>query len=1264
MPAEVFGQPVAETQDEHHLRASYDNESGSITIYRSGSRQPLVVQNARSNFRPYLHPIKAPDGNGVLTQLSPGHHTHQTGLYWGFTRVNGRDFFHNPGADYWRRVSAEVTEAEGDTIAWRTVYHLLDEEENAIMREQQDWQMTHKEDTVLLDLEWKGEALTNITVGEYNYGGLFLRMPWREGIEGEVVNAARQRNQRAEGRRAMWLDVGMEIEGRNDFGHIAIFDHPDNTGFPQPWRVDGQMGVGPVRARLGDWKINKGESETIKHRLVVYTGELNNARITRQWEQYADRGSMYSTTELWELAQQEGRNAEFLTPEAAVREMTVQDGFRVNVWAAEPMMTQPMAFTWDDRGRLWIAENRDYESRGDGFSSSGDSRILILEDTDRDGKADKRTVFLEGIAFPSALAVGFDGVFIGAPPNLLFVPDRDGDDKADVEDIEVRLTGWGIRDRHETLNSLTWGPDGWLYGLQGFATPSKVRKPEGKGRIYKHNDPFPEDILEEEGTPINGGVWRYHPVRDSFEVVAHGFSNPWGIDYDAKGQLLMSACVIPHLWHVIPGGIYHRQGGQHFNPYVYEDIKTIADHRHRSAHGGARVYLSDAFPEEQHGRIFMANIHEHAVLSDILRTKGSGFTSPHGEDFLIANNAQWVGFSMELGPDGSLYVLDWHDADICGKEVLNENTGRIFRIAPEKSQATQWDGRFADLSRLPDKQLVSMQTRNSAWHARRARVILQHRAARGELNSRTHQQLRDIFKNNANSDWRLRAMWGLHVTGGFDHQSLLRALDDRDEYIRAWAIQLLAEDKNPPESAIKKFEKMAQSDSSPVVRLYLASLLQRIDHTYRWNIIRALVQHGEDSDDHNIPKMIWFGLEPLVEQNPGRALQLVTESEIPLVTRHTARRTVDGGAMKTLVEAISSNTARPSVQLQLLNGMQDGLEGRTELQPPASWDQVYNLLLKSEHREITTIAGELAQQFGDVGATKKYFALLRDSTAPSDERRQALRALSEQQHPGVPEILPELLAEPGISVTAIRAVSEYDESSLGKLLIELYPAFSEKEKTETIQALASRPKYGWILTQALKSESVPREDVPAYTARQLMRVVGSGFIEVWGKPIEQSSNYKQQYARYKRLLTEKALNRADLRNGKSIFNQTCAPCHQMYGEGGTMGPDLTGSNRTNIDYILFNVLDPGADIQDDYKMVVVTTRGGRTYSGNIVTETDRQVTMRIVGQEQVVLNKSDIQSREETEVSMMPPGLFNHLTEQEVIDLVGYLREAGPETNK
>ncbi len=359
-----------------------------------------------------------------------------------------------------------------------------------------------------------------------------------------------------------------------------------------------------------------------------------------------------------ESHKEEARQERFLTPTQAAESMTLMEGFRVNVWAAEPMITQPMAFCWDDRGRMWVVENRDYENRRRGFSNSGDSRVLILEDTDRDGVADRRKVFLEGIPFPSAIAVGFGGIFLGAPPHLLFVPDRDGDDKADLDDVEIRLTGWGIRDRHETINSLHWGPDGWLYGLEGFATPSRIRKPDEESRLYRKGEPFPEKLLEADGVDINGGVWRYHPTKDRFEVVAHGFSNPWGIDYDAKGQLLISTCVIPHLFHIIPGGLYHRQGGRHFNPYAYSDIQTIVDHRHRSAHGGARVYLSDAFPEEQRGRIFMANIHEHAVLSDVLEPTGSGFVARHGEDFLQANNAQWIGFSLEIGPEGAIYVLN------------------------------------------------------------------------------------------------------------------------------------------------------------------------------------------------------------------------------------------------------------------------------------------------------------------------------------------------------------------------------------------------------------------------------------------------------------------------------------------------------------------------------------------------------------------------------------------------------------------------------
>ena len=671
-----------ETSPETRLSILQDEQTGRISVFREQASEPLVVQNARSDFRPYLHPIMAPDGEGVLTQHSPEYHPHQTGLYWGFTRVNGRDFFHHPQASHWRRVSATVMEAAGDVVRWQTVYDLLDATGTPILRETQDWSMRAPEGKIVLDLEWTGEAKTDLTIGEYNYGGLFLRMPWRPGIRGEVVNAARQRNQQAEGKRALWVDVGMGIEGREDPAHIARFDHPQNADFPQTWRVDGQMGVGPVRARMGEWEILKGEMEIIRHRLVAYAGDLNNVELRDLWKEYS--GSR-DTDALWRIAQEEARQERFLTPTQAAESMTLMEGFRVNVWAAEPMITQPMAFCWDDRGRMWVVENRDYENRRSGFSNSGDSRVLILEGTDRDGVADRRKVFLEGIPFPSAIAVGFGGIFLGAPPHLLFVPDRDGDDKADLDDVEIRLTGWGIRDRHETINSLHWGPDGWLYGLEGFATPSRIRKPDEESRLYRKGEPFPEKLLEADGVDINGGVWRYHPTKDRFEVVAHGFSNPWGIDYDAPGQLLISTCVIPHLFHIIPGGLYHRQGGRHFNPYAYSDIQTIVDHRHRSAHGGARVYLSDAFPEAQRGRIFMANIHEHAVLSDVLEPTGSGFVARHGEDFLQANNAQWIGFSLEIGPEGAIYVLDWHDADIGGQDVLHKDTGRIFRITPETS---------------------------------------------------------------------------------------------------------------------------------------------------------------------------------------------------------------------------------------------------------------------------------------------------------------------------------------------------------------------------------------------------------------------------------------------------------------------------------------------------------------------------------------------------------------------------------------------------
>jgi putative heme-binding domain-containing protein len=231
---------------------------------------------------------------------------------------------------------------------------------------------------------------------------------------------------------------------------------------------------------------------------------------------------------------------------------------------------------------------------------------------------------------------------------------------------------------------------------------------------------------------------------------------------------------------------------------------------------------------------------------------------------------------------------------------------------------------------------------------------------------------------------------------------------------------------------------------------------------------------------------------------------------------------------------------------------------------------------------------------------------------------------------------------------------------LGKLLISKYNEFTVAEKQQAIQTLSSRPRYGWLLTQALKNETIPKRDVPPYSARQLLRVVGSGFIEVWG-PIEQEPSLEKSYSKYQRLITEKALATANPAKGEAVFQNVCGSCHKMFGKGGNIGPDLTGSNRANLDYLLFNVLNPSGEIQDDYKLVVITTRDGRVYSGNVVSENERQVSLRVVGQGDQIISKSSIQSREVMPSSLMPVGLFDALPEQEVLDLVKYMKTMTPQ---
>ena len=339
-----------------------------------------------------------------------------------------------------------------------------------------------------------------------------------------------------------------------------------------------------------------------------------------------------------------------LSPSEAIAKMTVPPGFRVELVASEPEIVNPVAMTFDERGRIWITESLEYPRRSPG---PGRDRIKVLEDTDGDGKADKFTVFAEGLNIPSGIAVGSGGVWVANAPDILFLQDTDGDGKADK--TEVVVTGFGRFDTHELPNSLTWGPDGWLYGWNGVFNPARV---EHRGKVHE----------------FTCAIFRIHPKTRDFEVFCEGVSNPWGIAFNEVGDAFASACVIDHLWHLTETGYYHRQGGP-YPPFTWK-LESIVDHQHqKAAYCGITYFDSASYPEKYRGKLYMGNIHGNGINVDRLEKDGSTYLGKTEGDFLLANDAWFMPVVQKTGPDGSLYVLDWYDRYHCYQDANRDPAG-------------------------------------------------------------------------------------------------------------------------------------------------------------------------------------------------------------------------------------------------------------------------------------------------------------------------------------------------------------------------------------------------------------------------------------------------------------------------------------------------------------------------------------------------------------------------------------------------------------
>jgi len=952
-----------------------------------------------------------------------------------------------------------------------------------------------------------------------------------------------------------------------------------------------------------------------------------------------------------------------LPPQEAAEHMTVPPGFRVRLAAGEPQVHQPIAFTLDHRGRLWVAEAYTYPQRAP--EGEGLDKIVILEDTDGDGTLDSRKVFAEGLNLVSGLEVGFGGVWVGAAPYLLFIPDADGDDIPDAEP-KVLLDGFGYQDTHETLNAFIWGPDGWLYGCHGVFTHSRVGLP---------GTPDADRI------PLNAGVWRYHPTRHEFDVFARGTSNPWGVDFDDHGQAFLTACVIPHMWHMVQGARYHRQGGRHFNPHLYDDIKTIADHAHYvgnirdhawwgkepeaptdtlaagggHAHCGAMIYLGDNWPKRYRNSIFFNNIHGNRVNNDLLTRRGSGYVGSHAPDLLLANDKWFRGINLKYGPNGSVYVIDWYDPNACHRtnpEIWDRTNGRIYNVAFGDPGAAS-----VDLGKLTSAELVKLQLHENDWYVRMARRILQERVASGVLAaSDVSAELWQTVRHHAQVPRRLRALWTLHVIGGLSESDLLELTHDDNEYLRAWAIQLALEESQPSAAFLSRLVQLA-ADPSPVVRLYLASALGRIPLFHRFPLAEALVSHAEDADDHNLPLMYWYGIEPLVPSDPAKALQLAHNSQIPLVRRYIIRRAASEN--ETLGHVVDSLAAVEDVPSQLLHlaEMLSAFEGRVEIPIPDGWPDVYVELSGSKDSSVRERADQVAVVLGDPRVFPKFRQILVDDEQDIKRRTRALDILVRGRDEQAVSAFQQILDEPQLRGPAIRALAAYSDPNTPDSILKNYNRLGE-QRTDAITTLVSRPQYAMALLSAIDQQKLPRTDLHAYHVRQLLRfddeALKERIKEVWGEIRESSLDKRKEIARYKTLLDLQGMGNANASNGRRLFAKTCASCHKLFGEGGTVGPDITGSNRANLDYILENIIDPSAVLGKDYRMWLIATESGQVISGLIEKETDSALTVRTIN-DTVVVPKSEIEEQRISDISIMPERQLDQMQPDEIRDLVAYL---------
>lgn len=980
-------------------------------------------------------------------------------------------------------------------------------------------------------------------------------------------------------------------------------------------------------------------------------------------------------------------HADGFPPAEAAKRMAPADGLEVRLFAAESDVRQPIFVKCDDRGRVWTIQYLQYPNpaglkrvKVDRWSRTvydripepppkgprGDDRVTICEDTDGDGRADKFKDFATGLNLCTAVEFGFGGVFVLQAPYLLFYPDRDRDDVPD-RDPEVLLTGFGMEDAQSLANHLTWGPDGWLYGLNGSTTTCRIR-----------------------GIEFQQGVWRYHPKTKEFELFCEGGGNVFGLTFDDLGNLFYSSN-LGLFWHAHQGAYYLKNVGKHgplHNPYAYGHLMHVAhDVPTGGPTTGGTVYRGDTFPGRFRGRFLAGDFLRHTASSWELKQSGATVTATFRE-LLLDSRDPWFGATdLCLGPDGAVYLSDFYDKRTAHPDPdadWDRSNGRVYKVQAVGAKPAE----KIDLGKLNQDELIALLRHPNGWYADRARVRLAEtggRAAWGPLRALAREKDERLA---------LRGLWALHATGGIDEVFAEELLKHTGEHVRAWVVRLLGDAKSVLKAMVARFAALAATDPSPAVRAQLACTAKRLPGEQAMPIIERLLMRDADAGAPVIPWLVWWAVESKAVSDhervvaffadpKNRASKLVRANLSRLVRRYAADGTALGYraahqlltavAQPALLDDLDRGLAERSVGLPPVGqgGLFENLAapGTEAPKPAKKFDPLTPELaafIRTAWAESPTNATRtrLALRAGLAAAHDRIHADITDPNTAKPLLHERLATLEEfGTAASVPVVRPLLTStDAEVQKHALAVLGRVGGPGVGDTIIAAYPTLPAALKPRARGLLFGRKDWAKAFLALVNSGKVTPADVPVEQVR-LLALLGDTDIEAairkhWGsvKP----GTPEEKLAEVRRFSNDLRAGTGDAARGKVLFARHCGVCHKLFGEGGSVGPEITNSSRADTAWLLASVVDPSSVIRSQYVQHAVHTTAGVVRTGIIADQDGASLTLVDAKGEKTRIPRDQVESLRELPTSLMPEKLLDALTPQERRDLFRFLQQSAP----